>query len=1322
MSRPIAIALFAVLCLVARAVAWEVYGTELAPPQACQEGKSKVTSKSLQTNPKVKERETQAPQSGDPTKAPRNNVPQGTSNSARTDEFIHLALPVLYHQPSICVMVQGVSETLYQCGIQQSRECKISVKEEIPALDTKGKQDNSQKRSSAALRQQRGGGTIQSCLSLTTMENNNSTSTFTYATDCASKRRREQRRIEQGGVTQADRRLQGHGRKSTAARCQAGLRQNGGICQCESTQTCPHHTCRSSKEGIHPRKKQDHGNGCRMESIGGSTLHALSNSTQRISPAERGDFQSSGGEEANMGGGKASHRRSSHNSKRRRRGGNRRSGRGQQRNGGGHREMGTDGTGRTNYPLRRGRRDGKGKGWITYQKEGKPRWLQGKKGISAKHEIQSSSLEASVAPTSFFKAAHWTQKILTTAAQMATRQGQTNDRDGQRDHQVHSFTNTIYALLGILLGKGIARWFVWRGTNNARTEGARKVRRTRYNDGRHRHKRKITWTKIAMIYLWGWQMTGAQAIAQHCLKEELSDFSNSLWTYREPRDDTYADPYHHGNKASSDDDHHTKGKAVQYTNKAEEQNNAKRNASQSQQSDPQERLNDEPELRELQQRVWESMRQEQQENRQRAQHTTRLERHQEVWLEIQALIHQDDARQFGVRMYGIKNIHQDTRTRSTSLEEIRDRVGFLTWVRHQWMDMTEPHDLVHLHYVTPQPSPHIVGRDVLHLIVDMLPVSVGIPILFALRHIYNPQDNGLYVFLSHRATAWLSHEEATRVSSTNVMCSAPPNSCRSWVEMEYLTDARRVRTYNGLLWTIDIYLYDVDPRALMNDNPSNTGIPEAPQESAGEQVNEDSQDEMAMPQIKLRSVSRTPPRDQRVTRYAEAHVFQLGQDDPQKVSLQDVPQNHVQAHVHEQLNQLQRADLGRPQTRFTIYEVRPNPIRLMSQGALGFLKERLEDQRANQVLIYIDIDVTPVGGVTTIPTAHRREIRYMSQRSDRRTFLREAGLGPFCMHTHDCLALVFGRAWEDEEEREHENGYYAMIHVSHPDNQTPFNELWERVQHGLPLQIERCTQRDIRRQLHGHSSSSDESPMLQVRQLKQCQTNQQQGLADETTMGQEDQENIHKDVKHVAEDDEERASLMQTGRPGRRSHEARLYRHGDPDYIFVQFPPDVGAQDYRRYIQERRTTNMNHEEAARILFHQVLPTPEDVVRDHATAYLEDDERRRPEEHRLVLVDVNVYPRSSNGQRTRPSDEWRAVEVVHQMSNRQQLVQDLQLDPWCQPHSPCIITVAGSIWPPIDPGMRPIFPGAYVIIDIWHHDEDSFSREWDRNQQKIRQQQ
>ena len=94
--------------------------------------------------------------------------------------------------------------------------------------------------------------------------------------------------------------------------------------------------------------------------------------------------------------------------------------------------------------------------------------------------------------------------------------------------------------------------------------------------------------------------------------------------------------------------------------------------------------------------------------------------------------------------------------------------------------------------------------------MDLTPQFHGVPLLFAIRHVYQPRDAGLYVFVSHRANGRMSHDEATLATGTNIMCQAPPNSCRSWVRQEYTVGPDELHTEKGLLWTIDIYLYDVE--------------------------------------------------------------------------------------------------------------------------------------------------------------------------------------------------------------------------------------------------------------------------------------------------------------------------------------------------------------------------------------------------------------------------------------------------------------------------------------------------------------------------------
>ena len=121
------------------------------------------------------------------------------------------------------------------------------------------------------------------------------------------------------------------------------------------------------------------------------------------------------------------------------------------------------------------------------------------------------------------------------------------------------------------------------------------------------------------------------------------------------------------------------------------------------------RLSDEPELEELRRMVANAQESERQAQRQLAQRYTLMERNEEIWLEIRALAVHEFGRRSGVKMYGLKNIHQDTRTRVARMNDIRDRVGFLVWLRQQWLDLIHFEDMIHAHYVSPQPTPYICG-------------------------------------------------------------------------------------------------------------------------------------------------------------------------------------------------------------------------------------------------------------------------------------------------------------------------------------------------------------------------------------------------------------------------------------------------------------------------------------------------------------------------------------------------------------------------------------------------------------------------------------
>ena len=221
--------------------------------------------------------------------------------------------------------------------------------------------------------------------------------------------------------------------------------------------------------------------------------------------------------------------------------------------------------------------------------------------------------------------------------------------------------------------------------------------------------------------------------------------------------------------------------------------------------------------------------------------------------------------------------------------------------------------------------------------MDLTPELGGKPILFALRHVYQPNEAGIYVFVSHRAAPWMSHEEATRASSTRVMCNAPPNSCRSWVEQEYLVGHREIPTKTGMLWTIDIYFYDVDLEAQARNDENMeeetyTFIQKTVRENRSTSNGQERdilnihpgqiEDTNALTQVRLRSVSRSPPRSIMPTRFQTALVYRWGTENPTEIPLRGTPQNAIKQHILDHM-------LGTSQitstARTLLHIAQPNP-------------------------------------------------------------------------------------------------------------------------------------------------------------------------------------------------------------------------------------------------------------------------------------------------------------------------------------------------------------------------------------------------------------
>ena len=706
-------------------------------------------------------------------------------------------------------------------------------------------------------------------------------------------------------------------------------------------------------------------------------------------------------------------------------------------------------------------------------------------------------------------------------------------------------------------------------------------------------------------------------------------------------------------------------------------------------SSVEERLSDEPDLEHLRRMIREDMENERQQQRHIAQINTRMERNEEIWMEIRALSLHEPGRRFGVKMYGLKHIHQDTRVREASMDEVRDRIGFLVWLRAQWTDLIRFEDTIHTHYIIPQPSPYISGADQLHLLMDLSPELGGTPILFAIRHVYQPLDAGIYVFVSHRASPWMSHEEATRASSTNIMCNAPHNSCRSWVNQEYLTGHREIPTRDGMLWTIDVYFYDVDLE--VNDEtqgPQEEDVysfiqgrqrfDEGRNDKGKDQINgtKDGKsweyDATTLTQVRLRSVSRTPPRAATRTRYRVALIHKWGTEDPREIPLQGTPTNMVHQCILDHLHTT--GQIGSP-TRTRIYEARPNPPGNTRQNELVVLREEMQDQRQGRVLTILDIDVIPSAADRIHSSMTKREVLYVESRSNRETWLQEVGMRHYCTGPDDqCLVLARGQLWDlqDTSTKTHENGDYFMISLPHPEGESHFDEIWQlnhpgSTTHATP----HCNRPEIhlRERNTPTNTSSDETTLLQTERRKQ------------------------------EPEEDELTYLMMQSRHSRRTRfrDAQVFREGDGGPIFVQLT-EVEENAIMQHIERVlcRPTQGEHYKTSN--FYEVHPKPEDMAHTGSMVLIQEPKTHVKEGQVIILLDYVILQDTTGPMVTVGRDGWRETRYIHKNTNRREWLTEIGMSNFCPvAYDRCLVTMAGRPWKAQDNSAWAHTNGAYAQI-------------------------
>ena len=531
----------------------------------------------------------------------------------------------------------------------------------------------------------------------------------------------------------------------------------------------------------------------------------------------------------------------------------------------------------------------------------------------------------------------------------------------------------------------------------------------------------------------------------------------------------------------------------------------------------------------------------------------------------------------------------------------------------------------------------------------------------------------------------MSHEEATRASSTRLMCNAPPNSCRSWVEQEYLVGHREIPTKTGMLWTIDIYFYDVDLEAqARNDenmeeetytfiqrNVRGKGNISNDQEADAQEGTPRRTDETsALTQVRLRSVSRSPPRSAMPTRFQTALVHRWGTENPIEIPLRGTPQNAIKQHILEHM-------LGTGQinsiTRTLLHIEQPNPPGNTRQNKLVILREEMQDKRQGRVLIILDIDVIPSAADRIHTSMNKREVLYVNSRSDRATWLQQVGMRPYCTGDDDqCLVLARGQLWDSQDTatKNHDDGDYFMISLPHPEGPMHFDEMWQRDHPGQTTHATPHCEASA-------ATSQASSPTSEDHSLLQG------GKETHKKRGQE-------------EDDA--TNLMMQVRPNqqRRFRDAQVFREGDEGPIFVQ-TSDIEPDDILQHLHKKLGSTRNQKKYQNSRFHEVYPKPEDLKYTGSLVLIQESKEDVKEGQVIILLDYVILQDTTGPHVTVGRDGWRETKYIRKISSRREWITEIGMSQFCpEAYDRCLVTMEGRTWKAQDDTR-------------WNHNEGAYAR-------------
>ena len=333
----------------------------------------------------------------------------------------------------------------------------------------------------------------------------------------------------------------------------------------------------------------------------------------------------------------------------------------------------------------------------------------------------------------------------------------------------------------------------------------------------------------------------------------------------------------------------------------------------------------------------------------------------------------------------------------------------------------------------------------------------------------------------------------------------------------------------------------------------------------------------------------------------------------------------------------------------------------------------MQDQRQERVLIILDIDVIPSANDRIHTSMNKREVLYVSSRSDRATWLQQVGMRPYCTGDDDqCLVLARGQLWDSQDTttKNHEDGDYFMISLPHPEGPMHFDEMWQRDHPGQTTHATpHCEASGATSQVS--SPTSEDYSLLQI--------------AEET----------HKKRSQVESDT---TSLMMQARQDRqrRFRDAQVFREGDEGPIFVQ-TTEIEPDDILQHLHKVLGSSRHKKKYQNSRFHEVNPKPEDLRNTGSLLLIQEPKEDIKEGQVIILLDYVILQDTTGPHVTVGRDGWRETRYIRKISSRREWIAEIGMSQFCpEAYDRCLVTMEGRTWKAQDDTK-------------WNHEEGAYAR-------------